>query len=445
MLSGTQTTSSLLSQDVAINRVYAAPPFVDSVLTKFVEQFAGLVNAAMAAGKRVVRVLEIGARDGRLTRLLGQALVDAKLQTGYYVDYVCADTEIQSAKIATSSSPWMTMTPVVFDPTLPIEAQGLEPASVDIIVALDALHNSSNIRGTLANLRGMLVPGGYLATIQWDGSSSATSAIGAKCNAVIVALKHCLILLYAGINFVFGSEEWIQPSLSSSELKDAFRAVGYDEPVLISQDSKCISHVAFISQKSHSRFLTNGISNHTDDLTIIRHFSSGDEPQLVAFISGLDPVKPHSIWLHTDTAPSNAALLGLSRALCHEYPDWKISTVLFHPSWNSSRQHEFISHDLIPLKLVNAELKIDELGSISVPRVIEAAAYPKTTPRGSKTVQFDDTQVWHHYPSVLLSDEVQVAVSFVSVSPIFPGCSEFSGVVTATGKNVAEEKLLGKQ
>ncbi|KAF8837242.1 polyketide synthase [Paxillus ammoniavirescens] len=426
-----QTTSGLFFQDDAVNQVYEDPPFVDCVLDRFVEQFMDLVNAAIAAGKRVVRVLEIGARDGRLTKLLGRALVDATLRTGYYVDYFCSDTEMKSAQKATSLSPWMTMTPVVFDPTVPIEEQGLEPATFDILVALDSLHKYPNICGTLSNLRGMLVPGGSLATVQWDGSLFATSAIGAK-----------------WINFVFGSEGWMQSLLSPSDWKDALESAGYGDHLILSQNSNCVGHIAFISQRSHSKPMTNGISkdHRSDGLTIIRHFSGGNEPDLVAFLSGLHPTELHSIWLHADTMPSNAALLGLSRSLCHEYPHWKISTVLFHPSWDCSRQHEFIYEQLIPLKLVHAELKIDESDSISVPRVIESPTYPSTEPRGSKIVQFDDTRVWHHYPPTLLAEDVQVAVSFASVSPVFPGCSEFSGVVTAAGENIVEEDcLIGKR
>jgi hypothetical protein len=240
----------------------------------------------------------------------------------------------------------------------------------------------------------------------------------------------------------------MQSLLSLSDWKDALESVGYDNHLFFSQNSNCVGYIAFISQRSHSKPTTNGISkdDRTDDLTIIRHFSGGSEPDLVGFLSGLHPTEPYSIWLHADTMPENAALLGLSRSLCHEYPDWKLSTVLFHPSWDCSRQHEFIFEQLIPLKLVNAELKVDELGSISVPRIIEAPAYPNTEPRGSKIVQFDDTRVWRHYLPALLADDVEVAVSFASVSPIFPGCSEFSGVVTAAGENVVEEdRLIGKR
>ncbi|GJJ08186.1 Type I Iterative PKS [Clathrus columnatus] len=420
----------LLSQDDVINRVYDGRLMVDTVLKGFITQFMDLINAAVAAGKHVIRVLEIGARRGCLTKLLGQKLVNSSFEPGYYVDYVCSDTDLRSAQMATTLSPWMTTTPAVFDPTVSIEEQTLEPASFDIIVALDTLNKYSNAP-VLANLRYMLVPGGYLAAIQWDSTSFAKSAIGAK-----------------WINFVFGSEMESLPLFSEWEV--TLKSAGYVDHIFLTQRSGYVGHIAFISQKSNS--ITNGIPNriseqkHPKDLTIIRHFSGGDEPALVAFLSDLNLTEPYSIWLHTDTTPSNAALLGLSRSLCHEFIGWKISTVLFHPSWDVSRQREFISEQLIPLKFVRTELKVDELGAISVPRVIEAPAYPTTEPRGSKAVQFDDTKVWRHYPPILHETDVEIAVSFASISPLFPGCSEFSGVVTAAGKLVKEESnLIGKR
>ncbi|GJJ08177.1 putative secondary metabolism biosyntheticenzyme [Clathrus columnatus] len=431
LLISPQGALNLLSQDDVINRVYDGQFMVDAVLQGFITQFMDLITAAIAAGKHVIRVLEIGARRGCLTKVLGQKLVNSSFEPGYYVDYVCSDTDLRSAQMATTLSPWMTTTPAVFDPTVSVEEQTLEPASFDIIVALDTLHEYSNAPDVLANLRYLLVPGGYLAAIQWDSTSFAKSVIGAK-----------------WINFVFGSEMESLPPFSEWEV--TLKLAGYVDHIFLAQRSGCVGHIAFVSQKSNS--ITNGIPNgisrekHPNDLTIIRHFSGGDEPTLVAFLSDLNLTEPYSIWLHTDTTPSNAALLGLSRSLCHEFIHWKISTVLFHPSWDVSRQREFISEQLIPLKFVRTELIVDESGAISVPRVVEAPAYPTTEPRGSKAVQFDDTKVWRHYPAILHETDVEVAVSFASISPLFTGCSEFSGVVTATGKLVKEESnLIGKR
>ncbi|GJJ10578.1 putative PKSNRPS-like protein biosyntheticcluster [Clathrus columnatus] len=431
LLVSPQSASNLFSEDDVINRVYDGQSLVDTVLSGFVTQFLDLVNAAIAAGKRVIRVLEIGARQGYLTKLLGQKLVDTSFKPGYYVDYVCSDTDLKSAQIATALSPWMTTSPAVFDPTISVEEQTLEPASFDIIVALDTLHKYSDTPDVLTNLRYMLVPGGYLAAVQWDATSFSKSAIGAK-----------------WINFIFGSEMEFLPPFSEWEV--TLNSSGYANHIFLAQKGDCIGHIAFISQRS--KFIENrtpsAISkqHHPNDLTVIRHFSAGDEPTLVAFLSDLSLTEPYSIWLHTDTTPSNAALVGLSRSLSQEFIDWKISTVLFHPSWDVSRQREFIYEQLIPLKFVHAELTVDELGALSVPRVIEAPAYPTTEPRGSKAVRFDESKIWRHYPSILHEKDVEVAVSFVSMTPLFTGCSEFSGVVTAVGKLLEENgNLIGKR
>ncbi|KIK63451.1 polyketide synthase [Collybiopsis luxurians FD-317 M1] len=439
LLSSAQTAPKSLPQDNISDQVYANPPFIGPVFDEFVRHFMELVTAAFTSGKHVLRVLEIGARHGHLTKLLGHALVDAALEPGYYVDYFCSDTDILFAQKATVVSPWMTMTPLVFDPTVSIEEQMLEPASFDIIVAFDTLYSYSDLLpSVLVNLKGMLVPGGYLAAVELDGSSLAACAIGTKWT-----------------NFIFGSIYGRNMPLEAPQLSDwaaVLDSTGYNNHLSLSANSSrdSVEHIAFIAQASTSKRLTNGFLSHTlssvedDNFTIIQHFSAGDEVNLVKFVSTLDSTLPYSIWIHTENTPSNAALLGLSRTLCHEYSLWKIFTVLFDPSWDLSRQKRFIYETLMPLKLAHAEFMVDKSGHMNVPRVIEAPAPSKTTPREFKAVQFDKTQVWLQFPPALRHEDVEVAVSFVSVSPVFPECSEFSGVVTAVAKDVDQE-LVGKR
>ncbi|CCM00452.1 uncharacterized protein FIBRA_02484 [Fibroporia radiculosa] len=437
---------SKLFQDDAIDRIYESPPFKEPVFDEFAFQFVSLVNAAITAGKRVIRVLEVGARLGHLTKLLGQALVDSNLAPGHYVEYVCSDTDILLAQKAMARSPWTTMTSVTFDPTVSIGEQTLEPASFDIVVAFDSLHSCSDIRTVVTNLRKMLVVGGYLSVIELDGDSFSRSTIGTK-----------------WMEFVFGSfcewtavrqedEESINYPVSLQYWKTALQLAGYDEPLaLVSAASGHLAHLAFISQAFTPTRLTNGISKakpnlQCDDWTVFRYFAAGDEPDLVAFVSGMSASKPYSLWLHSDTTSRNAALVGLSRSLGHEFPSWKIFAVLFHSSWDQNRQRAYILEKLIPLNMAHAELLIDESGSIFVPRVVEAPEPQVVQARGPHAVRFSETQIWRDYPAELFPEDVEVDVSFVSVSSIFPGHSEFSGTVTAIGEGLeGESQLVGQR
>jgi fatty acid synthase len=175
------TGVELLLRDDLLNKIYGYPPFSNSVVDESVAQFVNLIRSAYRAGKRVVRVLEVGAGSGRLTNLLGQALVDANLGEAYYVDYVATDPSIQVAQAAATNSPWPTITPMALDLSIPPEKQNIDLASFDIVVAFNVLHGTVYFQKTLASLREFLLPGGHLSVVDFDGSAFATGVTGTKC------------------------------------------------------------------------------------------------------------------------------------------------------------------------------------------------------------------------------------------------------------------------
>ena len=193
---------------------------------------------------------------------------------------------------------------------------------------------------------------------------------------------------------------------------------------------------------SSEQLLGNGLN---DNLTIVRSFSAGGEVDLVRFLSHLDSMKPHTVWLYTDTEESNSTLIGLVRSIRHEFTLWKVMMVLFHPSWDQCRQQLFIYGSLLSLKWIDSEILVDEGGGMRVPRVVTAFAPPLTEAREDKPVEFDQSRIWRAFPAPLGPEDVEIAVAFMSLSPAFADCSEFSGQVTAVGSNVSSGSFLGKR
>jgi fatty acid synthase len=181
----------------------------------------------------------------------------------------------------------------------------------------------------------------------------------------------------------------------------------------------------------------------TDTITV-RRFVAGDEVQLVSFLSDIDATKHHTFWLYTDTQVCNATLLGLIRSIRHEFSMWKFYAVLFDPSWDPSRQESYIYEQFIPLDWVDAEVLVDKDGNIYVPRIVKAPSPSRTEMRGSNPIQFNGSDIWRAYPAELGPDDVEVTVVFISLSPVFPGCSEFSGYISSVGENIVNDDVISE-
>ncbi|KAL4254858.1 hypothetical protein ABKN59_004677 [Abortiporus biennis] len=494
--------------DDIMSKVHDCPPYRGVMFEKVGQEFVQLIRKVAASGKKVIRVLEVGAGTGHLTNILGEAMVSAALEN-VYVDYVCTDASISLAQEAASRTPWHTVTPLAFDLDNSAESEGIDPASFDIVVGFDVLRRSSTIPGTLDTLRGLLVPGGYLEIIELDGRTFSGDMAGTT-----------------WMNWVFGTlQEWFgvldnreaatHCTLSCDSLDRTLKGEGFATAFITAKNEvDIVDHLLFVSQLqivssdhgsssiSASGDSDTGLKTPNEDIqlethhiasdksklegsievveripllaqtrtpsptvlapevlgsqvqpvseasTFIRFFEAGSEVALASFFAGLDGSLAHTIWLHTPDTIENTTLIGIVRTLRLEFSLFKIYLVLFPSTWSPLRQYHYINNHLGSMKF-DSEIRIDEDGTIHVPRIVDVSPPKRTEAAGTKAVEFELRsgllQAWRNFPRSIGETDVEVQISFMNVSPAFPSFAEFSGRILNIGKAVDASKFTVNQ
>lgn len=136
----------------------------DSTPSRWVNHAAAELVAREArrlSGSRPLRVLEAGAGVGATTGAVLDALGDAP------VDYLFTDVSrffLRAGRDAFGERPGLRR--ALFDVNADPVAQGLLPASQDVVLAANVLHNARHAGQALAALRELLVPGGLLVLVE---------------------------------------------------------------------------------------------------------------------------------------------------------------------------------------------------------------------------------------------------------------------------------------
>ena len=135
----------------------------DTPTAKF---YNGLMAEAMAAAAarpagRPLRILEIGGGTGGTTAHVVPRLASSNVK---YTFTDIGPLFVAKARERFGGRPFMRFE--VFDLEREPQAQGLEPASFDIVIASNVIHATADLRRTLARVRQLLAPGGVLSMLE---------------------------------------------------------------------------------------------------------------------------------------------------------------------------------------------------------------------------------------------------------------------------------------
>ncbi|GJJ15309.1 Type I Iterative PKS [Clathrus columnatus] len=346
--------------------------------------FRNLLQQFSLAGKKVIRVLEVGCGNGMLTEHLINVLPDFP---DLVLEYFASDISFDLAYRIAGGFQYPYMRAIAYDLNEPFGEQELLPTSFDIITAFSVLHATRNLSQTMNSIRDLLVPGGYTLVIELDGVAWECSAPGT--------------LWY---DFLFGGfEEWFDfdddrvshCTIPLQRWHQLLQSAGFDWVTSSSTHPDEDHTFVFLGQKiDDTRYI---FPEEFDDEQPLKDidicisdpvftYQYGNEMDIRDGLAKLDTSAKMTIWIIATEGLDGTSAHGLVQTLIQELIVWTFHLVIFDESWSISKRMVAISK-LLKKPPHESEIKINLHGEMYVPRVVPLLASPFDT-------TFNDSLPW---------------------------------------------------
>ncbi|KAF7356480.1 Polyketide synthase [Mycena venus] len=309
--SPTRAVNVLYSDDL-MAKFYSKDSQTSDVCIEATKAFADVLSALSKAGKRVVKILEVGAGTGLLTHhLVGELRQNKDIMSEYTV------TDISYALVSDLAR-HIDFTPIIpkaYDISKDPQTQGIFLEAYDIVVSLHVLHAAPDLHASLESLTTLLVPGGSLLTVELDGTSW-----GANPGSV-------------WMDCIFGCfSEWFgyadgrkHCTLSPAAWMDQLEASGFVN-VQTCTENNGGRDFYFLAQKPAARLPNPEVSIDSADIYL---YEFGKEIELQTWLRAYDREVPTTLYLAAVQGRDADAAVGLCVILRKELPLWNIRLCIF--------------------------------------------------------------------------------------------------------------------
>ena len=351
-----------LFSDDCMTQFYHELGRMDNSFDMIPEIFLELVRRLVNSGKRVIRVLEVGAGTGAMTRAYANAWAQRTEMHDVHVEFVITDISRTLAKEAAASIPQgLCVSTDDLDLSAPSVELDSAKSGFDIVLMFDVLHVVPEIQPALKNLSSLLVEGGYLYLVDMDGGKFKNNAPGTLWMNFVLAFKEWWAFQDERQHCTLGPEEW------SVQLERA----GFTAPSIARLADDQLGHLTIVTQALRSA--TGPPTTVAMGKALHFHFTAGDEIKL------LDYLKPHmeasmDVFITASSHAKDASICGLTRAIRNEQPKWRIFLLL---GGNSQAITKWMAAPREP------EMTFDVSSSrFTVPRLLPLASpgYPDGSP-----------------------------------------------------------------
>ncbi|KAF7358664.1 Polyketide synthase [Mycena sanguinolenta] len=323
-----KTAINALYSDDLMSRFYSSNSRTSTVYPEAARAFSSLIDSLRAGGKHALNILEVGAGTGLLTNYLVEVL---QQKPHLLAEYTVTDASYALVAELARTIPYHKITPNIYDLTEDPSRQGLRLDSYDVVVALHVLHAVPDIQFCLSSLKNLLVPGGTLLVIEFDGTSW-----GEKPGNV-------------WLDCVFGSfPEWFgfedgrtHCTMAPQTWMDTLQDLGFVNSHASIDGGQNFLFTAQKSDLGEDPILLD------DDVGIdslhILPYSFGKEMELRVRLDNIvntDHLQLYMVALEGRDADSAT---GLCATLAREFPFWTLSLAIFESPFHLSQSHQLIA------------------------------------------------------------------------------------------------------
>ncbi|PWW77168.1 hypothetical protein C7212DRAFT_362830 [Tuber magnatum] len=376
----------LLFNETSLEQVWNEIPFRGGVFARTVEEFKTVIKSY--GSSKIIRVLELNAGHGCLTRALGNAVGEAVLEIpGLQIEYYCADLDLGLAKRSARTSTWQPVSPVrvAFDGSTDLQGN----LKVDIVVGLNALHTFPSLKIGLLFVESILLPGGCLMLVEVDRRVPESTTPG------MIWLDFIFGGLKGWFDSPYPNNEDAAVACGRESTRAIFKGLGYLDPWFIEIERP--KHLGF-------RTLITRIPRLSDNRAL-DYTHAQPQPKVLTAIPEV-------------AAPggkTSNSLIGITRTLRQEFPIWDIQLIIFdqYPEGHSASGGLYIKENS---SCKATELRI--LGGIDRKSLLGQCPYAWK----------ENHEPWAHYPPPVGEYDVEVQVLSLQKPDSQKSAFGFSGI-----------------
>ncbi|KAF7371222.1 Polyketide synthase [Mycena sanguinolenta] len=316
-----------LYSDDLMSRFYSSNSETSTIYPEAARTFSSLIDSLQAGGKQALNILEVGAGTGLLTRYLVEVL---QRKPHLLAEYTVTDTSYALVTELACTLPYHKITPNIYNLAKDPSRQGLRLESYDVVVALHVLHAVPDIQFCLSSLQSLLVPGGTLLVIEFDGTSWDEKPGSVWLDCVFGSFPEWFGFEDGRTHCTMPPQTWMNTLQDLGFVNGHASIDGGQNFLFTAQRPNLGDHPILLDHDA-------GINS-----LHILEYSVGKEMELRARLDNIVQIDHLQLYVVVLEGRDADSAMGLCATLAREFPFWTLSLAIFECPIHLSQGHQRI-------------------------------------------------------------------------------------------------------